>query len=427
MIWQLMRQDMIVRKLPWISLCLVVLTWGAIANFGIPERASSSGLAGALLGGLISLAVLGATCRATLFQAALPIPAWDLFVARLLTLSAFTLLPLLAIAGGYYLAAGWLSFPFQFAMQAAVLAELTILALLSARLPELTAPKWLAALAGTATLLAVALVLVSPPQPDLPWIVLPVCAVAIAALLWRDLAAMPQAFQVAPMDAVAQRPAGRGAGFARPVWWPVFRSFWLPMGILAGSAMYSKLGMWLVVPLALTSFLTLAWYSLRWLWELPVDRRKALAILLVPPMLLAAASQTLWPAGFFRAAALVALTLLAASAFLTMVDWGAMRTEARILALLYAAVFNLGPFVATMLDASCAGRVHGQGRSYLAETLAGHLAKVLPANPALLIAGTLGFLCGLYWIVQRQFASAEFIQSIRSRRNTSGFTIGLDG
>jgi hypothetical protein len=64
-------------------------------------------------------------------------------------------------------------------------------------------------------------------------------------------------------------------------------------------------------------------------------------------------------------------------------------------------------------------------RSYTADFLARHLAKLLPGHPMILIAGTLVALGALYWLVQRQFESADFVQYVQTRLDAADYSAGF--
>jgi len=435
MIWQLVRRDQDWRGLGFVTLCLWVGTLAGTVFFRprvTAESLFSSTLSNMFLGCIVFGFMFGSNRRASLFQAALPIPARDLFVARLFSFVAGLWFILLNTAAACYVAGSGWSIPLLPLVIAAAMGAVTYLALLSPRLRELRVPTWMAwaLLAG----LGPAGYLVLFPGPlfsfSRPGIVLPVCAVAFAALLWRDLATMPKAFQIAPMDAVGAHPLNRRTGFVRPAWWPVWRSLsrGSPLATLIFSAMFLAAGMWSVVPVMLAAFLSAAWVSLRWLWPLPVDRRKILAMTLVPPLLLSAAVQMIWPGGFARAAGVVALTLLLTLAFLLPNQWNGRGSSVR--SILELSFFALSIFVPAamivadaVLDESRPFGIHT--RSYTADFLARHLAKLLPGHPMILIAGTLVALGALYWLVQRQFESADFVQYVQTRLDAADYSAGF--
>jgi hypothetical protein len=428
MIFQLVRRDQDWRMVPWMTLCLcaMALAGSVFTHHRVTtELLFSSMLPMMSLAGLSGAFANGASRRASLFQAALPISARDLFVAKLLSQIAGVWCLLLSAAAACYVAGpGW-SVPFPSLIMAEALVAVTILALLSVRLRDLSVPNGIAIglLAGLG-LLDAALVFPGPLFSFArPGIVLPVCAGTFAALLWRDLASMPKVFQVAPMDAVAERPARRRTGSVRPVWWPVWRSAFYGRNVvsLIGSAIFLASGMWQLAPIMLASFVTGAWYSVRWLWPLPVARRKVLAMTLLIPLLLEATAQLIWPSGFVRAVALAAMMLLSTSASLALLNPTGMRAGARLLVLPWLVLFLFAPLAVLLADAfNGTGPPFGiHARSYTIDFLTLHLAGVLPSNPSILIAGTLVALGALYWLVQRQFESADFVQFVQTRFDTA--------
>ena len=399
MIYQLVRRDQDWRMVGWLPLCLGIGTLVGTGFFHFrvsTELLFSAGLPNMAAAGLCVAIATGPGRRATLFQAALPISARDLFVARLVSQVAGVWYLLLAATVAFNVAGtGW-SIPFPALFMAGALVAVTILALLSVRLREPGAPSGLAiALLAGLGLLDFLLLFPGPLVPFArPGIVLPVCAVVFAALLWRDLASLPKAFQVAPMDAIAERPATRRAGFAQPDWWPVWRSVSCgrPLVSLILSAMLLAGGMWSLVSVMLAAFVSAAWVSLRWLWPLPVDRRKVLAMTLPPNIWNVHGSRT--------------------SAFLVLPYFG---------------LFIFGPAVLFVADDVLvkSPRIGIHQRSYRADFLARHLAGILPGHPLILIAGTLVALGALYWLVQRQFEAADFIQYVQTRLDTADHSAGF--
>ena len=146
MIYQIVRRDLDWRRLWFVTagLGMILLGFG-IRPLWFPEKAVS-----AILGSLLMLAVLYPAFmfggrRASLFQAALPIPARDLFVARLLSLLGVVWFPLLAVAAASRVAGPGASyFGFLSLTVAGPIATAGVLALLSIRLRELSAPPKLA-------------------------------------------------------------------------------------------------------------------------------------------------------------------------------------------------------------------------------------------------------------------------------------------
>jgi hypothetical protein len=432
MIWQLVRRDQDWRMLGVVTLCLcigaLVGTIGIFAGTGFShfhvsaELLVSSMLPTIAAGGLFGAYASGAGRRATLFQTALPISARDLFVAKLVSQVAGVWYLLLAATAAFnVVGTGW-SVPILPLITAGALVAVSILALLSVRLRELSVPSGLAIPLLTVLVVLDFLLLFPGPLFSFarPGIVVPVCAFLFGALLWRDLSSMPKAFQVAPMDAIAERPAKSGVGLVRPVWWPLWQSLsrGSPLVTLILSAIFLTNGMWSLVAVMLAVFVSAAWASLRWLWPLPVDRRGILAMLLVPPLLLSTAAQLLWPGGFARAAAMMALTLVLTLAFLLPNKWSLHgSTIGSMLALSFFGLFIFGPAGLLVADAVLAKsvRIGIHQRSHTADFLAGYVTRAVPGNPLLLVAGTVAALAALYWLVQRQFESADFVQFTQTR------------
>ena len=432
MIYQIVRRDLDWRRLWFVTagLGMILLGFG-IRPLWFPEKAVS-----AILGSLLMLAVLYPAFmfggrRASLFQAALPIPARDLFVARLLSLLGVVWFPLLAVAAASRVAGPGASyFGFLSLTVAGPIATAGVLALLSIRLRELSAPPKLAfVLLAVLPVLGAVAFLAAFFAP--PGIVPAVCAVTAAALLWRDFASMPKAFQVAPAEAVAERPPRRRTASVRPPWWPVCRSVfsWQPSVFLVNSVIFfaNPMGGWMMAPLMLGGFVFQGWVAMRWLWALPVSRRKVLAMTLLPPLLLEAAAQAAMPAGFVRAAVFVALVLLYTSAGLAMNMGSRLRVGTRLLAWSVFVVSVGGPLTGMFVE-----MFHSDGtrkhfwRSYLAGLVADRLSGIPPAGLAILIAGTLIALGALYWLVQRQFDTFDFLPNVRTRVDTTGMCPGLN-
>jgi len=129
----------------------------------------------------------------------------------------------------------------------------------------------------------------------------------------------------------------------------------------------------------------------------------------------------IWPSGFVRAVALAAMMLLSTSASLALLNPTGMRAGARLLVLPWLVLFLFAPLAVLLADAfNGTGPPFGiHARSYTIDFLTLHLAGVLPSNPSILIAGTLVALGALYWLVQRQFESADFVQFVQTRLDTA--------
>jgi hypothetical protein len=423
MIYELLRLERGASRRAWLTSAVVFV--GAVFAFMALDRhfhLSARPLDTMFSSGMVTLAILyvlisSAARLPTLFLMALPIPARDVFVARLLPALSIAWAPPLAIGGAAYLAGGNPPFSYFLSLIATgAVATVTILIVLPLRLREMSTRLGPVAAGLFLTYVSTCLVFLAPPG-----IVLAFCAVAIAALLWWDLASMPKAFQVAPADAVGERPSRGAHGSPRPVWWPVLRSMfgWRTRLILICSAW------WLLCPLlSVTASLILALFvlvlgsSTCWLWALPMTRRKVLALGLLPPLLLEAVLQAIKPAGSVQALELVVLALLFTSAFLALYDWARLRPGAKFLAATGSILCLCGPLAMLIADFYHLDvvRKHFWG-SYTAEYLTAQLSRIPPEPRLILIAGTLIALGALYWLVQRQFEAADFVLGRQTRRN----------
>jgi hypothetical protein len=422
MIYQLVR-----RSPAWRALAFLVIAWFAITLgatlphfLHLEDEALTAFLTGMSVPGILITALfLIATRRASLFEAALPISARDLFLARVVSLLVFVWLQVAAVIvpiclTGYPPSTSRILGP----VQAGAVATLMGLLILSVRLRELSAPARPAVALGGIALLGGGLTIILGVPAG---IVLAVCAVASAAALWRDLARMPRAFEVAPPDSsAAEQPDRPREPSARPVWWPMIRCLfdWLPAAYLGAAMVWSAVGAWYIAPMMITAFVVYGWNSFRWAWPLPITRRKVLAAMLVPPLACEVGAQTVrfayagWPvrATVIATVAVLGLSLLAVSAAFLMYNWRALRGASRFLALFYSVAFLVSPWAAYIADIHY-GRPHGPYRlSFTAEFLAVRLAGVLPNAMPLLAAGGAILLFVLYRLVERQFETSEFLQ-----------------
>ena len=387
---------------------------------------------------ILNLLLLGgasgvARCRATPFQAALPIPARDLFMYRLVSLQALVWIPLLAAAGAGYLVMGRASSLFALWLIAAgAVSTAWALALFSVRLRELSAPPVLSGklLLTTALLASFALTgaMVFSVRPG---IVLLVCAGAIAVFLRRDLAVMPKAFVVAPAEAVAWRSSRQANSSPRQVWRLVCRSIfaWGP----SANLIISVVGLLnpvfsIVASVFLTSFVSEVGSSMSWMWALPVSRRKVLALALIPPLVLEAAVQAAKPAGFIQAMELVAVTLLCTSSVLAMNNRNRLRAGSRFIAVGSPVVCACIPTALGVADILLGGSLHVKKHiwgSYTAEYLAAHLARIPLPLLLIVVAGTFTGLGALYWLAQKQFEAADFLPTPQIRLDAVESSSGI--
>jgi hypothetical protein len=269
MIWQLAKRD------PAWQMGLILVPVGAVACAVMPRE---------FLG---MFAFLVATSwfanlpheRATLFQAALPIRARDLFLARILALFAGVWLP---VASGVAL----VLLVGKPAEDAATLVEIgaafSVLVLMaqSSRVREIAGSMWalcvLMAIAWGAGVLIWMLV----PRA----VVLAVCAVVCPLLFWNIWRQLPTTFEVLP--AKLERQASRVGDAAEPafVWWPILRALFPPriLLFLPMLVFMPHSGLWMFVSIFCFMPVMTAVGNIPWTLGLPVRRGALLAAALLP-------------------------------------------------------------------------------------------------------------------------------------------------
>jgi hypothetical protein len=221
--------------------------------------------------------------RVTFFEAALPIAARDLLLARFLSLMALIWLPATAVGATLLLSANGAESVFMIAGFAAIVLTLGMMIVLSTRIQEFAAPVWVA-LACPVTA-AIALVLTLGVKHSVP--IPAICAAAaigLGVLTWRRV---PEAFQCAPVGVSAPR---KSAGSAAPSipWWPVIRSLlpWQSAIIVPISLWWVATGMWLFAPMYMMMAYAQVQLTTRWTLALPISRRTMLAMAIIPILFL---------------------------------------------------------------------------------------------------------------------------------------------
>jgi hypothetical protein len=288
---ELMRQDPAWKLAWWMAAASAVL-W-PLLPFHSP--ASAIAPAGGIL--LACLARARPQERATLFQAALPVAARQLFLARLLSLLCMVWLPLLA--GAFTISLVRTSeMPAAMLVWAAMF-SLPVLILQAARIRETAAPRWLLFAVAAIGLPACAAAALSIPAGTLLALSGLVFA-AIFALAWR---AIPPSFQVATLDAKWVRAASHGRRFQPAAWWPMVRSTLTPLMLIYIPLILleSMTGQWILAACFSMVLLGQAHQGTRWLYGLPVSHRTRLRIHLAPALLplvigaLLGANTAFWP------------------------------------------------------------------------------------------------------------------------------------
>jgi hypothetical protein len=241
------------------------------------------------------LAVVGGLHpRATLFEAALPIPGRQLVATRLLVAFAQLWPPALVMTGETFWLRGWKDALPLLAMAAAF--SLTVVMVQSFRISQASLPSWIA---YTPMLAWLGL----RPVLDRPFshwgAVLGISFATGAALLARLWMSVPEGFEIAPAEArparrfAWRRPSSRRVWF--PVWWPAWRSFCnLETCLsLAFVVLVAQSGMLLLIAAFLVSIPLAACRRLEWLLVLPVSRRRLLLMMVLPGLCILLADTSL--------------------------------------------------------------------------------------------------------------------------------------
>jgi len=356
--------------------------------------------------------------RATVFQAALPIPARDMFAARCAALASLVWLPVLAAAGVALMKNGpeWKTAA-QVLLDCGAAATVMTIALLSLRPTEIESPPQLVITLwylGAGAFLAAFLALPAAP-------VLAFCAIASIALFVRAWRAMPESFQVAPVE--ARSPSRRREAESAPAipWLIMLRSavplrslLFLPMIF---QVMFTHAASWpLVCCFGVFIVSGLAQPNSRWLYTLPIARRKLLAIAAAVVTLLLAVPYSIsvafgWGGHVsFRLGLInvICIMLVCTSQFILLVAWGSYRV--RLLPMwLRLSVFIPAAIVVVLggpaLTLNSHLRTAGSG---LLENFLLHLSQRLQENPAaILLLGALT-LAAMFRLLERLDAQAEW-------------------
>ena len=221
--------------------------------------------------------------RATLWEAALPISARQLFLARALSRTAMVWIPMMAC--------GWLTMMLKGAEWSSVVATvecgaiLTLAILLpqAVRVQELVIPGWLVAVVWAAVAAA----------GILTWWLLPAAvtlalfALASAGVFVRIWLALPLSFQTAPLEAASRREITRSRSGPGLPWWPVVRSLqWASLGFLPMIAFSASQNIGLFGCLFGVFGMEGSRPRTRWLDSLPLSHRSRLLINLVPVLVM---------------------------------------------------------------------------------------------------------------------------------------------
>ena len=217
--------------------------------------------------------------RATDFQAALPIRACDLFLARILAFFALVWLPV-AIAATVFLLAGRPANDAVILMEVGGGASVVVLATLSSRVREIAGSQWAPAISWA--IVCAAAWPISRFAP--PAAVLAVCAVVCMGLFWNIWRQLPPAFEVLSAKLTPQVSSQRATAAPVLVWRPILRSFYQPRTLFfLPMVVFMPLGgQWLFGSVFCFMPVMAALPQMSWALNLPVRRGALLAAALLP-------------------------------------------------------------------------------------------------------------------------------------------------
>ena len=221
--------------------------------------------------------------RATLWEAALPIPARQIFLARALSRTAMVWIPMMACGSLTMLLKGaeWSSVGATVACGAGL--TLAILLPQAVRVQELVIPWWVVAAIWAAVAAAGILAWWQLP-PVLAFAPLALAGAGAFVRIWLTL---PLSFQTAPIEAASGREIRRSRSGSALPWWPVVRSLqWAGLGFLPMIALLASLNIGLFGGLFGVFAMEGSRPRTRWLDSLPLSHRTRLLINLVPVLIM---------------------------------------------------------------------------------------------------------------------------------------------
>lgn len=270
MIWQLVKRDPIWRS-------ALFCTAGAFVCPALPR--AFIGMFGFLVG--MYWLQSQPQRRATDFQAALPIRACDLFLARILSFFALVWLPV-ASGAALLLAVG------KPAEDAATLVEIgagfsvLVLVAQSSRVREIAGSPWTSSVSVGIVWIAGYTIWQGQLVPRT--VLLAVCAVVCAVLFWNIWRRLPPSFEVLPAKLTPQV-SSRGRTSAPALeWWPILRSLFQPRTLLfLPMVVFMPLGgQWLFASIFCFMPVMATLPNMSWALNLPVRRGALLAATLLP-------------------------------------------------------------------------------------------------------------------------------------------------
>jgi hypothetical protein len=403
MIYQLLRRDPVWKLAPFAALGGGLCMWARPGNTGLSWF-------GSLL--YVFLSLTNFRRRATLFQAALPIPARDLFATRCLAFAALVWFPVLAAVSVAFVKGDAVLGPIDCGASASLL----IIAVLSIRLTEIDAPYLIVAFLSSLGLgLGVLAFGLLPAAP-----VLAFCAIASAALFIRAWRAMPESFQVAPLE--AQGPSRRRLAMAAPAvpWLFLLRStvplpslFFVPMACRLLSLNTSS---WPLLCVLANFIAGPVQQPTHWLYNLPIAKSKLLAITAFAATLFVVAPYGVcvalsWGGHTSFRLALINVICIAAVIMGELIlsrAW-ASRQVRRLPSWFRSGVFL--PLVVLIFLALSAAAWFSPLRARSGDFLNAamlDLSRQLPANEAAVATAGAVLLAALFWLLEKLDAQAEW-------------------
>jgi hypothetical protein len=219
--------------------------------------------------------------RATLWEAALPIPARQLFLARAISRGAMVWIPLIVCGSLTVIlkGAGWSSL--DATLECGTILTVAILLPQAVRVRELAIPAWLVAAIWAAVLGAGLLAWRHLPAA----VTLTLFALASAGIFVRIWMTLPLSLQTAPLEAAGRRKISPARSGPTLPWWPLVRSYaWSSFGFLPLVIMLP--GSWLFVCIFGALALEASRPTTRWLDSLPLSHRTRLLINLIPALVM---------------------------------------------------------------------------------------------------------------------------------------------
>jgi len=398
MIWQLMKRD---QTWQWTPLAAIYALLYTLNQF-------TSDLLIIMTLGMIGWTAPAFKTYCTLYEGALPIPARNLWLSRVMSLLAGMWLPV-AIACAIRAVTGGSSVVL---MEAAAVYTVLVLGTKCVRLGQFAPPEWFNAI-GLPIFAITGALLGAPIQRILPApLVMAICGAASAALFVKGWTGLPKAFELAQASAAAATKSREVKLRSRFVWSPVFSSFYGWQGAFLLIVMFGQmtLGSFLFWFVVITSVQVQARARMRWLLHLPIAPGTLFAIVALPTSVAIIAGSILniffdtdhplpLSTRIVEMAAQLAI-LYAVVIALEMFRWRRL-SKLPLLVRSVPAILGCAPLViATVLSA--------HNRRSILDDASGRIAAEFSGNWWLLAPAMLAGVALVYWAAQRVFAELEY-------------------